>query len=116
MRARYAAAIRSGILKGRQTRYGDVDDPYYELRSNIIWGYSEVPLRELALRAFEYTWTMDVKKRKRRMTPEAREDAKANFKKAWEYWTESREERQKRLLREEVDALAKRVRALENNA
>lgn len=115
MRAKHAAAIRYGILKGRQTRYGDLDDPYYELRSNVINGYSEWDLRELALKAFEHTWETEAATRMEGKTPEEYAEAKANFVRVWELYSESREERQTRLLREEVKALSKRVRALEED-
>lgn len=114
MRAKYAAAIRDGILKGRQTRYGDLDDPYYELRSKIIWGYfGDSVLREPALKAFERTWNDVSQRRMQDYTDAERREAKRNFDKAWDYWTESREERQLRLLREEVKDLKERVRRIE---
>lgn len=113
MRAKYASAIRDGILKGRQTRYGDLDDPYYKLRSEIIWGYfGDSTLRELTLKAFEHTWETETATRMEGKTPEERREAERNFERVWEFHTESREEKQLRLLREEVDSLSRRVRAL----
>lgn len=112
MRAKYAEAIRYGIMAGRRTRYGDADDPYYEERSKIIWSGWE--LRELVLKAFEHTWETETATRKEGMTPEEWVQARENFNKAWELHTESREERQTRLLREEIKALKNRVYALED--
>jgi len=113
VRAKYAHAIRYGIMKGRQTRYGDVDDPYYKLRSDIIWGWSEYDLRELALKAFEHTWQTETATRMQDYSEEERAEAQRIFERRWQIHTESREERQVRLLREEVQDLKERLLKIE---
>lgn len=109
IRAKHADAIREGIKAGRRTRYGDRDDPHYQLRSELIWGWSELPLRELALKAFGRTWTRLVEEKCAEMTQSERLDAEANFEHAHMVHVESREARQYRLLREEVGVLRERI-------
>lgn len=113
MRAKYAEAIRMGIKLGQKTRYGDVDDPYYKLRSEIIYGYGEWDLRELAIKAFEHTWETESATRMQGKTREEKAEAKRAFEHVYELHTESRVEKQIRLFREEVQVLAKKVHTLE---
>lgn len=110
MRAKYAAAIRYGIKQGKKTRYGDEDDPYYELRSEVLWRYfMESRLRELALSAFTRTWRKVSALRVSGLDASAVSEANAAFERAHTLWTESRQERELRLLREEVVRLRKLV-------
>lgn len=113
MRAKYARAIRQGILLGQKTRYGDVDDPYYKLRSEIIYGYGEWDLRALAIKSFEHTWKTESATRMQDYTEEERAEAQRIFEYVYELHTESRVEKQIRLFREEVQVLAKKVHTLE---
>lgn len=102
------AAVRLGITLGKQVRYGAPDDPYYELRSEAIWNYSigyPRRLRELCVRAFKRTSEALIEARRSQLTGETLEEAERNFLRAHLLWTESREEREMRLLREEIAEL-----------
>lgn len=110
MKAKYAEAIRFGIMAGRQTRFGDVDDPYYRKRSEVIWSYwQNHGLQDLAHRAFKHAAEASRSRSVASMTPEEYVQACKNFELSWTLFTESREEHQFRMLREEVAALRKRV-------
>lgn len=111
LRARYAAIIRYSILAGRETRYGERDDPYYRLRSDIIHRYPSAD-RELGLRAFKRSWESTCLARGADWTHKEHRDAEATFKRCYEIWMETRAQREMRLLREEVQGLRQQVYAL----
>lgn len=113
MRKQYAAAIREGIEKGRKTRFGIPGDPYYTLRSELIWAQvfpgDSRKCREIALEAFNRTALRKRESEIRQMTDEEYQEAKANHERAWVYHTETRQEREYRLLREEVEKIRKEL-------
>src|SRR5690606_19106223 len=86
-------------------------------RSKLIWGFGfngyDGRLRELALEAFYRTWERMRSERLEAMDPAERERAEAAFARAHAMFVETGEERQSRLLREEVASLRARLEALE---
>lgn len=109
MRAKYAAAIRAGILAAKHTDYGSEDDPYYRIRSQIIWSGQPTELRKLTLKAFNAHWEKIVQRLLSSMTHEEARAAKKAFEKAFTVFSESRAEREMRLLREEVERMRARL-------
>ncbi|TDP92314.1 hypothetical protein EDF62_1519 [Leucobacter luti] len=113
MKAKYAAAIRHGIQQGRKTRYGEIDDPYYELRSGLLWSAMRGGRPgELQMEAFKRTWQQVSAARIASMTMAEKREAERAFKISHERFTETRAEREKRLLREEVSGLRAEVAEL----
>lgn len=110
MKAKYAAAIRRGVTAGMQASYGEPDDPYYELRATFLWGgIAGDKAAKLTLKAFTRTAENCARRRKAHMTPEERREAARVFKNVHARYVETGEERAKRLLREEVEALRAEV-------
>lgn len=106
MKAKYASAIREGLATARLTDYGTEGDRYYSLRSQLIWNEAfpsdSHTCRNLALEAFKRETKKIMAKRIEQMTPAQRRGAAAAFDRAYTLHTESRSEREMRLLREEV--------------
>jgi hypothetical protein len=118
MRAKYAEAIRWGIVAARKTRYGDVDDPYYEVRRELRWSFdpmTEERLERLASQAFDREWLAVSERRVVGLTDAERREAARTFEVRYDRWMETREERQYRLLREEVAELKRKIQGMEND-
>lgn len=110
MRKQYAEAIRVGIQKAKLTNFGDINDQFYEIRGDLIYpivfSHSNAKkCRGLSLEAFNRTAKKMRDEKIKNMSIEEYKEASKNFKRAHLLYTETREEREYRLLREEVQTM-----------
>lgn len=114
MRAKYAAAIRDGIKSARETDFGALDDPFYKLRSRLIWGYNGKE-KEVALAAFRREHQKLMDERTAGLSHAEVRELDENFHHVWILWNETPQERRERELRGEVADLKLRLRELESH-
>ena len=115
MKKKYAAAIRFGIEQGKRHRFGEENDPFFEAwRAVVNYAFGESHrLNDLAIKAFERTTQKVRSEWAKQMTHGQTYDVLAVFDRVRVLHTESREEREMRLLREEVAAMREQVKRWE---
>lgn len=104
MKKQYAEAIRYGIRLANETKFGEPDDTFYEKRSEANWAYypESTTLNKLTKAAFNRTHTKIKQRYRDTHTDEEWETTWESHERLWRIYTESRQEREIRLLREEV--------------
>ncbi|WP_028245414.1 hypothetical protein [Pseudoclavibacter soli] len=116
----HARSIRLGIRYGRLTRYGELDDPYYRLRSKLLLGPWVQPDEDidwgLAEEAFRRTRISLQRARLSAMSPAEQAAARDIEDTVYRRYVESSEQRRARQQQEELDSLRHRVATLEARA
>lgn len=103
MKKQYAEAIRYGIKLANETKFGEPDDPFYSKRSDANWAYfPSNSLNALTKTAFDRTHDKIMQRYRAAHTDEEWEAARETFEHTWTLYVETRQEREIRLLREEV--------------
>ena len=109
MRAKYASAIRSGIENARAVRYGENPTGLYQKRSDTIWGNFHFgggsSEWEYAIRAFDRENERRVKAHTKNMSIGEYQSFWLRLERERKIFWEDPEEREVRLLREEVSKL-----------